>query len=294
MKIISNRKIWFSISVISIAASIFFLAFFGLKLGLDFTGGTLLEVRFEGSSPAPEEVSSALAGLDMGEIVVQTADNNGLILRAKTIDEAKHQEILSVLNDKFGKAGELRFESVGPVLGNELKKKAIGSLLLVFAAITIYIAWSFRRVSKPVSSWAYGIITLLTAFHDVIIPLGLFALLGRLYGIEVGSPFVAAILTVMGYSINDTIVVLDRVRENLSRDSGGFEGIVEHSVQQTLIRSLNASMTTLLALTAVFLFGGESLKYFSLALIVGIATGTYSSIFIASPLLVVWEKIKRK
>lgn len=294
IKIIANRKIWFSFSAAIIIASIFFLVVFGLKLGLDFTGGTLLEVRFESRIPSPQEVNSVLVPLEVGEALIQTTDENGIILRAKAIDEAKHQEILRVLKDNFGSTDEFRFESIGPVLGEELKKKSIGALLLVFLAITLYIAWSFRRVSKPVSAWVYGVVTLITAFHDVIIPLGLFALLGRVLNVEIGSSYVAAILTVMGYSINDTIVVLDRVRENLTRQSGDFEEVVEHSVKQTLARSINTSITTSLALIAIFFFGGESLKWFSLALIVGIATGTYSSIFIASPLLVVWEKYRRK
>lgn len=294
MKIISNRKIWFVFSGITILASIFFLLAYGLRLGLDFTGGTLMEVRFGPGQPASSEIVSSLAGLNLGEIIVQSAGDNQSLLRMKTIEETQHQEILMVFREKFGDVNELRFESVGPVLGEELKKKAVASLLLVFLAVTLYIAWSFRRVTRPVSSWVYGIVTLATAFHDVIIPLGLFALLGKLLHLEVGSSFVAAILTVMGYSINDTIVVLDRVRENLTRTSGNFEEIVERSVNQTLARSVNTSVTTSLALIAIFFFGGESLKWFSLALIVGIATGTYSSIFIASPFLVVWERWTRK
>ncbi len=293
MQIIANRKIWFFLSGTSIIASIIFLVLFGLRLGLDFRGGTLEEVRFTEKVPSVQEINAALGDLDLGEFIVQPVDS-GVILRMKTIDEAKHQEINIRLRERFGSAVEDRFESIGPILGEELKKKAIGALLLVFVAIVFYIAWSFRRVSKPVSSWIYGLITLITAFHDVIIPLGVFSLLGRLSGVEIGGPFVAAILTIMGYSINDTIVVLDRVRENLSRSSAAFEEIVERSVQQTLVRSVNSSMTTLLALAAVYFFGGETLKHFSLALIIGIATGTYSSIFIASPLLVVWEKWKRR
>ncbi len=293
MKIVPNRKIWFFFSGALIIASITFLIAFGLRLGLDFTGGTLQEVKFAGTTPSVQEVNSALSGLGLGEVEVQSTEG-GAIVRMKTIDEAKHQEVMAQFRNSFGDTTEERFESIGPVLGEELKKKAMGALFLVFIAITIYIAWAFRRVSRPVSSWVYGVITLISAFHDVIVPLGLFSLLGYLYGIEIGGPFVAAVLTVMGYSINDTIVVLDRVRENLSRASGTFEEIVERSVQQTLVRSLNASATTLLALTAVFFFGGESLKYFSLALIVGISIGTYSSIFIASPLLVVWNKYKQQ
>ncbi len=294
MKIIALRKIWFAVSGLSIAASIIFLAVFGLKLGLDFTGGSLLEISFAESKPGVTEISEAISDFNLGEVVVQTAGDSGFLLRSRSIDESEHRQMLSRFEEKFGKLNELRFESIGPVLGEELKKKAIAALLMVFAAITFYIAWSFRRVSRPVSSWVYGIVTLATAFHDIIIPLGLFSLLGKLINVEIGGPYVAAILTIMGYSINDTIVVLDRVRENVTKTSGSFEDTVEKSVKQTLARSVNTSLTTTLALLAVFFFGGESLKWFSLALIAGIVTGTYSSIFIASPLLVVWEKWRRR
>ena len=216
--------------------------------------------------------------------------------RMKTLDEDTHQKVLTSLRGSYGTTTELEFNSIGPSVGQELRQKSLTALVILFLAILAYVAFSFRKVSMPVQSWKYGVVTLISAFHDVSIPVGLFAILGRFAHVEIGTPFIAAVLTIMGYSINDTIVVLDRVRENLQRSSGLFEDIVERSVQQTKLRSLNTSMTTILAMTAVYFFGGASIKDFALALIVGIAVGTYSSIFIASPLLVTWNRwdVKRK
>ncbi|MBU0540444.1 protein translocase subunit SecF [Patescibacteria group bacterium] len=296
MKIIGLRKIWYLLSGILVCGSIAAVAIFGLKQGIDFKGGSLLSVRFDGNRPSPIEVEQALGGHDLGAITVQPVGEQDINVRLKALDEQTHQEVLQTLNEKYGSVTELQFNSIGPAIGKELRQKSIYALAIVFFAILIYVAWAFRKVSAPIQSWKYGIITIITAFHDVIVPVGLFAVLGKYYGTEIGTPFIAAILTIMGYSINDTIVVLDRVRENLQRTGGLFSDIVENSVKQTLLRSLNTSLTTLLAMTAVYLFGGESIKDFALALIVGVATGAYSSIFIASPLLVTWNKwdLKRK
>ena len=208
----------------------------------------------------------------------------------KTIGEDTHQQILKTFQEKFATTTELQYNAIGPAIGNELRQKALTGLVIVFLAILAFIAWSFRRVSAPVASWKYGMIVIATAFHDVAIPVGLFVLLGHFQNVEIGTSFIAAILTIMGYSINDTIVVMDRIRENLVTSSGSFEEIVERSLRQTMLRSFNTSMTTTLSLLAVYFFGGESIKHFALALIVGILTGTYSSIFIASPLLVTWSR----
>lgn len=186
---------------------------------------------------------------------------------------------------------EKRFDSIGPVIGNELKSTAVWAIVIALIGMVLYIGWAFRKVSRPVSSFKYGIIATIALFHDVVITLGVFSVLGYLYNIEIGLPFVAALLAILGYSVNDTIVVFDRTRENLIKSgSENFEETVNKSVNETLIRSLNASFTTLLVLFALFLFGGETIKYFIAALIIGIAFGTYSSIFIASPLLVTWQK----
>ncbi len=293
MSIIKLRKAWYAFSGIMVGGSILAVAVFGLKFGIDFTGGSFLSARFE-NTPVPLEVEQSLVSLNLGSMTVQPVGEKDVNIRMKALDEDSHQAVLKALRERFGDVNELQFTSFGPSIGKELRNKSIMALVLIFVSILIYIAWAFKKVSAPITSWKYGVITIGTAFHDVILPVGLFAILGKVYGAEIGTPFIAAILTIMGYSINDTIVVLDRVRENLQRSSGDFEVIVEKSVRQTLLRSLNTTLTTLLALIAVFLFGGASIRDFSLALIVGIATGAYSSIFIAAPMLVSWNNWGRR
>jgi preprotein translocase subunit SecF len=293
MKIVKHRWYWFLFSGLLVASAIGLLATFGLKQGIDFTGGTLMSVRFD-KRPTPVDAEKALAVFNLNAITIQPAGDSDLIFRFKSIDEDTHQKILQTLGSTFGKTTELQYNAIGPAVGEELRQKAISSLVIIFLLVLAFIAWSFRKVSAPVQSWKYGTVVLASAFHDVIIPVGLFALLGKLYNWEIGTPFIAAVLTIMGYSINDTIVVLDRIRENLQKTTGTFEEIVERSIQQTMLRSFNTSMTTILALLAVFIFGGDSIKGFALALIVGVATGTYSSIFIIPSLLVVWNNVTRK
>lgn len=293
MNIIRLRSVWYILSVILVGGSIAVFAVFGLKQGIDFTGGSLLSVRFS-QRPASAAIEQTLAPLNLGEVTIQPVGDQDVNFRLKTLDEPTRQKVTAALDMSYGTTTQLQFNSIGPSIGQELRSKSIQALLVVFLAILIYVAWAFRKVSAPVQSWKYAVITILTAFHDVALPIGVFALLGHFKGEEIGTPFIAAILTIMGYSINDTIVVFDRVRENLRVSSGSFEEIVERSVQQTKLRSFNTSMTTLLAMTAVYFFGGASVRHFALALIVGIATGTYSSIFIASPLLVTWQKWEAK
>ncbi len=291
MNIIKLRWIWYTFSGLLVGGSLVCLAVFGLKQGIDFTGGTLISVRFEKTRPNPVDVEQALAAStsSLGEITIQPVGDTDMNIRTKTLEEDVHQSVLKTLQEKFATTTELQYNAIGPAIGTELRQKALTGLVIVFLAILAFIAWSFRRVSKPVASWKYGMIVILTAFHDVATPIGLFVLLGKYQNVEIGTSFIAAILTIMGYSINDTIVVMDRIRENLQKTTGTFEEIVERSLRQTMLRSFNTSMTTVLALSAVYFFGGDSIKHFALALIVGILTGTYSSIFIASPLLVSWN-----
>jgi len=244
-----------------------------------------------------------------------------MILRFQDISEDKHQQTLEILNglaasesetptiemdsstttfdvnlDAVGTAREveeLRFDSVGPTIGQELKSRSISAMIIVIVAIVLYIAWTFRKVSKPVASWKYGISAIIALFHDVIITMGVFSILGEFYGVEINTAFVAAILTVLGYSVNDTIVVFDRVRENLPKSDEDFEGTVNLSVNQTIKRSINTSLTTLIVLLSILFFGGTTIQDFVLALSIGVFVGTYSSIFLASPILVVWEKLTR-
>jgi len=279
------RKTYYAISILLVLASLSSIFYFGLKMGIEFTGGSLLELKFE-NRPSNKDIEEKLADLKLGEILIQPTAEKGVLLRLKEIDEATHQEILK----KLGDPEEMSFETIGPLVGDELKKQTIIAIVLALMAITLYIAFAFRKVSGKVSSFQYGLASLIALFHDVLVPIGLFALLGKLYNIEITISFVAALLTILGFSVHDTIVVFDRIRENqLKRSSLTFEEIVNQSLNQTLGRSLNTVLTVLFTLFALYLFGGETLKTFALALIIGITSGAYSSIFIASPLLVSWQ-----
>jgi len=290
---IKYSKIYFFFSGILIAASIFAIIFFGFNLGIDFTGGSILELEFKKERISNQEIEKKLADLNLGNFVLQSTGERGLILRMKDISEETHQEILK----KFqGEAEEKRFEAIGSVIGRELKQKTKIFIFLTLLAIICYIGFAFRRASRPVSSWQYGLTAALVAFfHDILIPLGVFSFLGKFYQVQLTIPIIVGLLTILGYSVHDTIVVFDRIRENLLRKRGiGFEETINQSLNQTLTRSINTSLTSLFVLFAIFFLGGETLKYFSLVLILGISLGTYSSIFIASPILIVLLKWKHK
>lgn len=311
ISIIKRRKIWLAASTIMTIIGLVSFITFGLKLGIDFTGGSLMELEFAVPVPANQQINEALASIGINNAIIQPLGDKGITIRAQDIDEATHQKILETLKQKFqpqlqatdqdGNAiameakvlEERRFDSIGPSIGQELKNKTIWGIIIVSIAIIAYIAWAFRKISKPVASWKFGTIAVVSLMHDIIITAGIFAVLGKFYGIEVNAPFIAALLTIFGYSNNDTIVVFDRIRENLIRHMGeDFETIVEKSINEVIVRSINTSFTVLLALFALLIFGGSTIRDFVLALIVGVIIGTYSSIFLASPLLVVWEKIK--
>ena len=291
---LKHKAIFFAISTVFILGAIILLLVFGLRPGIDFTGGTIMEIGFEGKTPSNQEVRKSLEDLNLGEIYIQPAGENGLILRLKDITEKTHQEILSGLRENY-QVKEKRFESIGPVVGKELREKTLLFVVLALLAILIYIAFSFRKIKRPLTSWFYGFTSILALCHDVLIPLGAFAVLGKFLGVQITIPIVVALLTVVGYSINNTVVVFDRVRENLLKGRGeSFEETVNISLNQTLARCINTSLTTLFPLIMIFLLGGESLRYFSLALILGIVAGTYSSLFLAGPLLVGWYKLLLK
>jgi preprotein translocase subunit SecF len=294
---IKYKAFWLSISGAMVVISIVFLSMWGLKFGLDFTGGSLLEVKFANSQPNVAQVQSALAGQDLGSLIIQPSEGNNIILRFSNVDEDTHQAVLEKLGSlsaDHGNFEELKFDSIGPSIGQELRSKAFWIFILVLAIIIIYISFTFQKVSKPVASWKYGLISVIALFHDILITIGIFSLLGHFYGIEVNSAFIVALLTVLGYSVNDTIVVFDRVRENLPKSELDFEGTVNSSLNQTVMRSINTTLSTLLALVAVFIFGGSSIRDFVLTLMVGIFCGAYSSIFVASPLLAYFQKWQKK
>lgn len=283
-----------------ILSSLTAFSVWGLNLGIDFTGGSILEFEFTDGHVEKNKVSDSLTNLDieLGDFSLRETDNSGYILRTKTISDEDKNMVLDSFAD-LGSVEEKRFNTIGPTLGNELKGRAAASMIVVLVLIIIFIAFSFRKVSKPVSSWKYGLVAVLAFAHDVLVPIGVFAFLGQFYGVEIDTLFVVAILVVLGYSINDTIVVFDRIRENLQKypeqkRGEQFENIVGQSLKQTIARSINTSFTTLLALLAIYFLGGDSTKYFALALIAGIISGTYSSIFFASPMLVTLKKIQDK
>ncbi len=295
LHIVRHSKIWFAISGALSIASIVAILVFGLQLGIDFTGGTLMEVKFE-NTVSSEDVRSTIQELGYSP-TTQTGDDNVVIVRMESIDREAHDAITATLQERHGAFEETRFDSIGPVIGKELKQKSIIAVIILLALIVVYVAWSFRTVAKPIASWKYGVLTIVTALHDVLIPLGVFAVLGKVAGYQLDTAFIAAILTILGYSINDTIVIFDRVRENLTLNRHSdepFSEVVNRSIVQSFGRSINTSLTTLLVLLAVFFFGGVTTKPFILTLIIGIVSGAYSSIFLASPLLVTWEKFTKK
>jgi preprotein translocase subunit SecF len=296
MKIINNRKIFYALSIFLVVLSIASIAIWGLKPSIDFTGGTLLEVSYTGQRPDQSTISSLIANIDPGASVRPTG-NDGYIVRMKEIDQAGKAVVMEALSLKgTATTTEKNFSSVGPVLGGEALKKSLMSIVLVILGIVLYITFAFRKVSEPVKSWKYGLIAIVALLHDVIIPAGVFSVLGHFLGYEVDTLFVTALLVILGFSVHDTIVVFDRVRENLRHYFGkkSFEQIVGESISQTFTRSINTSLTTLIALVILYLFGGSATAHFSLALIIGIAAGTYSSVFIGSPLLVTIEKWQSK
>lgn len=294
IQFIKYRKIYFIISGILILGSLACLAVFGLRPGIDFTGGSILEVEYQTERPDNQAVRESLVDLDLGEVSVQSADEKGVILRMEDISEDVHQQVLEKLKT-VGDFEEKRFESIGPVIGRELEEKTKVVVILSILAILLYIAIAFGKVSRPVSSWQYGIASIFMLLHDILIPLGILAVLGNFYGIQITIPIVTALLTIIGYAINNVVVVYDRIRENILRGRGlNFEEIADNAINQTFFRQINTSLTTLFPLTAIFLVGGETLKYFALTLILGIAAGTYSSIFLASPILVAWLALRRR
>lgn len=295
------QHIFLSFSGLLVLASIVVLALWGLRLGIDFTGGSLMETEFSGPRPPAEDVRVALEPLGIGAITLQPTGDAGLLARFRDVDEATHQKILAALRAMAEKSGggnvsEKRFDAIGPVIGRELRDRAIWALLLTIAVIIAYIAWAFRHISEPVASWKYGVAAIAALLHDIVIPAGVFAALGHFKEVEIDALFITALLTILGFSVHDTIVVFDRIRENLRnlKRSEPYRDTVERSTRETIARSVLTSLTVLFVLSAVYMFGGASTQYFTLALIVGVVAGVYSSIFVASPLLVLWHSLTKK
>lgn len=292
LRIIQKRNWLFVLSGLVLVPGLVALLLWGLKLGLDFTGGTNMTVVFTGDRPSTTTISDKMNALGFTSLSVQTAGDQDMLLKLPTITNEERQQIIDGLGQDFPGVTESAFDSVGPTIGQELFRRAVTAMILVLLAIIFYISWAFRKVNRgPVPAWAYGLSAIIALVHDVLIVVGIFSILGHYFGLEIDALFVTALLTVLGFSVHDTIVVFDRVRERLllGRDET-YEETVNVSLNQTLVRSLGTSFTTLLVLSTLYLFGGHSIHNFSLALLIGIASGTYSSIFVAAPLLVVYDR----
>ncbi len=312
------KKIFLFITIILFVVPIVLIGIFGLRFGIDFTGGSLLEVVYT-VDPTQSELEAVITPLELGGFTVRESQEvggeSGFLIRTRDLSDEERVQLEEVALG-VGENGEItRFTSVGPVIGAELKDKALWAIVMVSLIIVLYVAYAFAGIGKPVSSWVYGAITILILIHDILIPTALMSILGVTMGAEIDVLFVMAILAVLGYSVNDTIVVFDRVRENLKANRteaktiikvpGGmdreqveytltkpFPEIVGSAVSQSMGRSVNTSLTTFITLTALFFFGGVLTQTFALVLMAGVLAGTYSSIFIASPLLVAYAEYK--
>lgn len=291
MNIIKHRFVFLGIAVALVLASIVAVSLFGLKPGIDLRGGTQWQFSI-GREANEREIASVMHNVAKEEVIVKRAEDGSFIARLKDISQEEKRAYEQALNDSFGVLVEKNFSTIGPAIGEELRQKSIMAIVFVLLGISLYIAFAFRKVSKPVSSWKYGVVTLGTLFHDVAIPTGMLAVLGSLYGIEIDTNFIVALLVVMGFSVHDTIVVFDRIRENLLvlRGKGVNLGdIINKSIHETFVRSINTTLTLVIVLVALLLTGPAPLFYFVLTILVGTVFGTYSSIFVASPLLYLWE-----
>ncbi len=300
MFIVKYKKIFLFLSIILVVVSVVFIFSFGLKPGIDFKGGALLEVDYTDSRPSQTELTNTIESIsstNFGSVLVQPTGENGYLIKTRDLSEEEHGKLVKALSlgDKYPLL-EKGFTSIGPSVGSELTRKAIFSIIFVIIAIILFITYSFRKVSKPVSSWKYGVITIVTLLHDIIIPTGIFALISHYNGAEVDTLFVLALLTILGLSVHDKIVVFDRIRENLREQGRGesFAEIVGTSTSQTIVRSINITLTIIFVLVPLYLFGPETTKNFALILTIGLFFGIYSSLFFASPLLVWIEELQSK
>jgi len=296
MDIIGKKYLFFLFSLIIIIPGLVSLFLFGLNLSIDFTGGTRITVSLP-KQATQETVNKIKNILEKEKLKVSNTEtsNNLVFIRTQLMDQKQDSRFLIALKTQIKDAKQEQFETIGPTIGAETTANAIWAVVIASLFIVIYITWSFRKIPKPASSFRFGISAIVALIHDVLVVIGIFAILGHFFHVEIDSLFVTALLTVIGFSVHDTIVVFDRIRENLRRVSGlSFAEIVNESILQTLDRSLNTSLTVVLVLFALLLFGGESIRWFVVALLVGVVSGTYSSIFNASPLLVLWQELSER
>jgi preprotein translocase subunit SecF len=293
MNIIGHKKIFLTFSGVLVTISIVLIVIFGFKPGIDFTGGTLWQLKIDNPQISESVLQNAFVNMGAKDpIVYKELTSETYMVKLQNVSEADHQVYLKSLEGNFSQVQEMKFESIGPTIGSQLKTHAIWAIILVLVGISSYIAFAFRKASYPVQSWKYGMATLIALAHDVIIPSGIIALLGYWKGVELDTNFVVALLVIVGFSVHDTIVVFDRIRENLLTRKGSktFEEIVNDSVVQTIARSINTSLTLVLVLVAMLVFGAPILKLFVLIMLIGVIFGTYSSIFLASPILTIWHR----
>ena len=303
MFVIKYRKIFFIFTGVIVISAIFSIIFFGLNFGIDFTGGAITEISYETvdfekeKRLSKEALEERLRNLPIGGFSIRPTGDDSYILRTRNLTENERIDVIDALSFNGEKIViQKRFNSIGPTIGSELRNKALVAIGIVIIAIVLFIAFVFRKVSKPISSWKYGIVAILALIHDILVPVGIFAFLGYMIAVEIDILFVMALLAILGYSINDTIVVFDRVRENLrfnneNRIKEEFDITVGKSLNQAYMRSINTSLTTLFALLALFFVGSEATQNFALVLIIGIIAGTYSSIFFATPLLITVQRL---
>lgn len=297
LNIIKNKNIFFAISGAMVIIALAGILFFGFNFGVDFTSGSLWQLKIPGTNVSDvQNYFKSDLNLDLASA---SYDSSSQIynLAFKEIADSERQKNFDLIKSKFGvETEDLDFWSISPSVSAELKRQSIAAIIMVILAISLYVAFAFRKVSRPISSWKYGVITLLTLAHDVVIPAGVFAVLGRYLGFIVDTNFIVALLVITGFSVHDTIVVFDRIRENLllSRGRELLADVINKSVNETMRRSINTSLTLVTILVALFFLGPISLKYFVFTILIGTVVGTYSSIFIASPLLVVSEKLSNK
>lgn len=286
-----GKKWWYFIfSLLIMVPGLIVLGIDGLRLGIDFIGGTVLEYKFEKSLDRGElEKTIQKIGIEVSSIT--PSSGTAYVIKLKPQDITKIIKIRKTLQEEYGQVEEIRSESIGPIIGGETTRNALIAIVLSSVMIVLYLSLAFRKVPKPASSFRFGITAVVALFHDVLVVLGIFAILGRFYHVELDVLFITALLTIIGFSVHDTIVVFDRIRENLQKHlSKKFIEVANLAVVETLARSLNTSLTVVFVLLATLLFGGESIRWFIVALLVGIVSGTYSSIFNATALLVLWEE----
>jgi preprotein translocase subunit SecF len=299
MQIIKYGKFFIIASLLVLVPGFISLAVFGMNLAIDFTGGSNFEYKFVSTildSAKLDEIKDLFSKTDIEIKEARISSGNVLDIKTKPVDTKKGEEIKSKLSEKYGQIDTQLFETVGPAIGAETTRKSFVAVGVASLGILFYIAFAFRNIPKPYSSFRFGASAIIAMLHDAFMVLGIFSILGHFFSVEIDSLFITAVLTVIGFSVHDTIVVFDRIRENLRKlpDSWNFDNVVNYSILETLNRSLSTSLTVIITLLSLLVLGGESIRYFSLALLIGIVSGTYSSIFTAAPILVIWEKLSLK